>query len=231
MDERDAELVLDELQLELHLPPELEVLAPSGSSSRSTRGLLTRARASAPAAAGRLRAGAASGLEAVQVDELEDSLHTAGELSRTPWRLIPNATFSKIESAGTVRKTGRRCSRPAAVTRRRRDRRGRSSPTSAPRSPRSCGGSSSSRSRMGQSSAKKLPGSIVSETSSTATTSSKRFVTWSSLTSAAVSTPLPPSVVVALPKSSLVPFRPRALRTAHPPPRPQGSSGSEPPPP
>ena len=47
VDERDADLALDAHQLELHLLAELEVEAPSGSSSSSTAGSFTSARASA----------------------------------------------------------------------------------------------------------------------------------------------------------------------------------------
>ena len=94
--------MLDRLQLELHLAAELEVegaerlveqedlrLVHERAGERDA--LLLAARELARLAL----------LHALEVDELQDLAHPAGELRpRTPWRRMPKATFSKIVRCG-----------------------------------------------------------------------------------------------------------------------------------
>ena len=162
--------------------------APSGSSSSSTRGLFTSARASAtrccwpPESWRGFRA-----LEPGEVDELEDLPHAAAQLLALH-ALAAHAEGDVLEDRQVreervALEDGVDVALVRRQARRHRDRRGRSTRRSAPRSRRSSAASSSCRSPTGRGARRSCPGSIEIEMSSTATTSSKRFVTPSRRTS------------------------------------------------
>ena len=114
--------------------------APSGSSSRRTRGLLTIARASATRCCWPPESCVGFRFAAREVDELEHLGHARADLAlRDPALARARRRCPRSTCAGTARSSGRPCSRRAcrAAGRRRRGRRAGSAPRSAPRSRRS----------------------------------------------------------------------------------------------
>ena len=151
VDERDPDVVLDRLQLELHLLAELEVERPERLvEEQHVRLVHERAREGDTLLLASRELPRLALLHPLEVDELEDLAHASGQLGRRarPGAACRTRRSRRSRGAGRARSSGRRCSRSAcrAVARRRRCRRGRSRPSSDPRSRRSCGGSSSCRS-------------------------------------------------------------------------------------
>ena len=182
VDEGDADLVLDALQLELHLLAQLEVeRAERLVEEQHPRTVDERARERDPLLLAARELARLALLEPAEPDELE-RLATRASAARRPRTLLAAQPEGDVLEDREVREERVRLEHGVDVAlvrrqrRRRRRRRARCGPRSAPRSRRSCAASSSCRSPDGPSSAKKRPRSMSSEMSSTATTSSKRFV-------------------------------------------------------
>ena len=97
VDEGNADVVLDRLQLELHLLAELQVEGSQRLVEQEHTRLVderTCERDALLLAAGELAR--LPRLHSVQVDQVEDLAHTAGCPPRNPLRRMPKATFSKI---------------------------------------------------------------------------------------------------------------------------------------
>ncbi len=151
VDECDPDLVLDPLQLKLHLLAQLEVERTERLvEEEHPRPVHERASERDPLllAAGELPRFAP--FEPGEADELErlDDPPVAGRRSSRRGAGARRRRSRRSRDAGRARTTGRRCSRRActAAAARRRRRRARSAPRSAPRSRRSCAASSSCRS-------------------------------------------------------------------------------------
>ena len=102
VDERDPDLLLDALELDLHLLAQLEVERTERLVEQQDGRLVDerpRQRDALGLAAGDL--GRLARVEARQLDELEHLAHAAlTSLSLTPLRRSPKATFSKIVRCG-----------------------------------------------------------------------------------------------------------------------------------
>ncbi len=152
VDEGHAELALDQLELELHLPAQLEVERSERLvEEQHPRPVHERAGEGDPLLLAARELARLAGLEAGEIDELEDLPHASSDvvLAGLPSGASRTRCSRRRRGAGRARSSGRPCSRRAcrAEARARSGRRGRSLPRWAPRSRRSCAASSSSRSR------------------------------------------------------------------------------------